>query len=256
KPALSAVEGNPIQNAHRTYFGPNANIAADAITSGDGGKVIVWSNDTTRAYGNISARGGAQSGNGGFVEVSGKRNLEFDARVDVSAPRGASGTLLLDPQDIVISDATGTDNSQLNADVPTAGDPAGSIFFADGGAVTFTLTDEALEAQTGNIVLQATRDISVNTGLSGGLNLVNQGTGERVVFQAGRDITISSALTTNGAAIILEADSPHPPGGPDGVGVVRISAPVNSCGGLVPATCLGGNVTLIGGGNSSPGGGF
>ena len=43
---------NPdVQNAFRTYFGRDAAINADAIESGDGGKVIVWADDVTRAYG-------------------------------------------------------------------------------------------------------------------------------------------------------------------------------------------------------------
>ncbi|MBI2312471.1 MAG: filamentous hemagglutinin N-terminal domain-containing protein [Betaproteobacteria bacterium] len=257
---------NPeVQNAWRTYFGSGASIVADAIGTGDGGKVIVWSDDATRAYGTISARGGAQSGNGGLVEVSGKQTLAFDARVDVSAPRGAAGTLLLDPQDIVIDDTTGISNSQLSADTPTAGDPKGSIYFADGGTITFTVTDEALEAQTGNIVLQANRDITVNAGLSdGGLVLTNQTGGERVVLQAGRHIEINSPLITNGAAIWLEADSPHSNGypattgtsGANGAGAVRIDATVRSFD-TDPAT--GGKITLIAGSNTSGGtngGGF
>ena len=37
---------NPdIQNAWRTYFGPDATVRADAIQSGNGGKVIVWADD-------------------------------------------------------------------------------------------------------------------------------------------------------------------------------------------------------------------
>ncbi|MCX7154848.1 MAG: filamentous hemagglutinin N-terminal domain-containing protein [Rhodocyclales bacterium] len=48
---------NPdIQNANITYFGPKASLKADATGVGDGGTVIVWADDTTRAYGNISAR--------------------------------------------------------------------------------------------------------------------------------------------------------------------------------------------------------
>src|ERR1019366_309340 len=68
---------NPdVQNASITYFGPQASIKADAIQNGDGGKVIVWADDTTRAYGAISAQGGAQSGNGGVVETAGHRYLD------------------------------------------------------------------------------------------------------------------------------------------------------------------------------------
>jgi hypothetical protein len=63
--------------------------------------VIVWSDDATRVYGSISARGGAESGNGGFVETSGHR-LEVTRGPDVAAPRGAAGTWLLDPDDLAL----------------------------------------------------------------------------------------------------------------------------------------------------------
>jgi filamentous hemagglutinin family protein len=220
-----------VQNAWRTYFGAGASIKADAIASGDGGKVIVWADDITRAYGEISARGGAAGGDGGFVEVSGKNLLDFDARVNVGAALGKAGTLLLDPQDIVIANNSGPENVEI-AD--------GAILFGDATG-TFTLTDEALEAQLGNIVLQATQDITVNPGLSGGLDLVNQGPGERVTMQAGRHITIGSALTTAGAEIVLEADSVHSSSSAgNGSGTLTINAEIIS---------NGGKITLIGGGN-------
>ena len=64
---------NPdIQNAERTFIGSDGVIRADARTTGDGGRVIVWADGDTRFYGSISARGGSQSGDGGFVETSGK----------------------------------------------------------------------------------------------------------------------------------------------------------------------------------------
>jgi hypothetical protein len=67
---------NPdMQNANVSYFGPDATLKADAGKVGDGGTVIIWSDDSTRAYGKISARGGAEGGDGGFVETSGGRHL-------------------------------------------------------------------------------------------------------------------------------------------------------------------------------------
>jgi len=249
---------NPqIRNAYRTYVGPDTTIKADAVTSGDGGKVVVWSEDTTRYYGSISARGGAQGGDGGFAEVSGKRNLDFNGRVDTSAPAGHAGTLLLDPQNITIQDnSPATNDGDLAANVPNSLDPPGAIYFGDGGAIAnYVLSDEALEAQTGNVILQATQDITVTAGLSGGgLVFTNQTAGERVVFQAGRDISIFSPVTTNGADIYLEADSPHTPlppgGGEDGIGRLRINLPVSTRGGGAGS----GLIALIGGGDPVNGG--
>ena len=51
---------NPaVQNADGTYFGKDAVIKADALQSGDGGKVILWGNNATRFYGSISPAPGA-----------------------------------------------------------------------------------------------------------------------------------------------------------------------------------------------------
>ncbi|HRA48841.1 MAG TPA: hypothetical protein PK819_12300, partial [Thermomicrobiales bacterium] len=92
-----------VQNADITYFGPNASLKADATEVGAGGTVIVWADDTTRAHGMISARGGANGGDGGFVETSGKGHLSIaGARVDTRAPMGKTGNWLLDPTDITI----------------------------------------------------------------------------------------------------------------------------------------------------------
>ena len=91
-----------VQNAQRTYVGPNATIMADAGQTGDGGKVVVWADGDTRYYGNISARGGTQSGNGGAAEVSGKQVLDYNGLTDLRAPAGRTGNLLLDPNDLTI----------------------------------------------------------------------------------------------------------------------------------------------------------
>ena len=59
--------------------------------------MVVWSDQTTSFAGSILALGGAASGNGGFAEVSGKSTLDFRGSVDLRAPNGAFGRLLLDP---------------------------------------------------------------------------------------------------------------------------------------------------------------
>jgi filamentous hemagglutinin family protein len=154
-----------IQNASVTYFGPRASIKADATVTGDGGKVVVWADDTTRAYGGIRVKGGSQGGNGGFVETSGHRYLDFQGRVDTSAAFGQAGTLLLDPSDITI------DNSALDINVSLLAGILTSI-----PTVNSTLTWATINAQSGNLTIQTNSsstsgvgNISINasTSLSG-----------------------------------------------------------------------------------------
>ena len=244
-------ENPAVQNGQRTYLGPAVTVKADAVDAGDGGKVIVWSDDTTRFDGSITARGGAHGGDGGFAEVSGKKALVYRGNADLSAPNGDFGTLLLDPRDITIQ-ASGADDSQLSAGVPS-GEVAGQILFGTDTTTDFTLTASTLSASSANVVLQAQRDIDINAPVTLNDDL-------SFVAQAGHDINVDAALTTRGVSagkgtIHLEADSPHSGSFFDGKGAVNVNAPVNSCGG-VAGGCLGGNITLIGGGNSSPTGGF
>lgn len=94
--------GSATPTALYTFVYENALILNDAITQGDGGRTIIWSDHTTDFHGSIFARGGDISGNGGFVETSGKMNLLADGYVDLTAAHGNKGTYLLDPADITI----------------------------------------------------------------------------------------------------------------------------------------------------------
>lgn len=148
---------NPdVQNANITYFGPNATLKADAKEVGDGGTVIVWADDTTRAYGSISARGGSLGGNGGLVETSGKRYLDTPGiRVDVGAENGTGGVWLLDPSAINIV-ASGTSTTAYGSDEFSYGGSIGTLVDDDinaaliGGASIIVRTDGAV-AGTGDI---------------------------------------------------------------------------------------------------------
>ncbi|MFJ3313895.1 YDG domain-containing protein [Herbaspirillum huttiense] len=93
----------PEQNATSTTVATGSSIDASAISNGNGGRVALWSDGTTRFDGSIAARGGAWSGNGGAVETSGvKLKIGSTASVNTLAPRGSAGNWLLDPSDIKI----------------------------------------------------------------------------------------------------------------------------------------------------------
>ena len=236
-------------HATRTYVGQDVTIAADAINSGDGGKVIVWSDDATQFEGSISARGGVQAGNGGFVETSGKEMLEAFGAVDASAANGAAGTWLLDPRNVTISSATangGFDGSSPNIFTPT-GDSAtinaAAINTSLNGGTSVTITTGSDGTQNGDITLNAGTNI-----------LKSAGTDATLRLEAARDININGTIksTSNKLDVVLNAGKQA-----SGVGSVSIGAngqvisnggDITIGGGADPATtpATGGGVTTNG----------
>ncbi len=96
-----------IASAQTTTIDSASTLNASATASGNGGTVAVWSDATTNFAGGITATGGPNGGDGGYTEVSANPVthgvLDFTGIADLTAPKGATGTLLLDPYDIVIS---------------------------------------------------------------------------------------------------------------------------------------------------------
>ena len=139
---------NPeIQNASNSYFGPAARLTADATEVGAGGTVIVWADDTTHAYGNISARGGALGGDGGSVETSGHRYLDIaGARVDTRAPNGKTGNWLLDPVDVSILQYGGMPTSGSAPFGPTSN----SVIWAEDISAALGTTDVTIRTDGGS----------------------------------------------------------------------------------------------------------
>lgn len=94
---------NTLIASDRTVIGAEAKIKADVTgTKGRGGDIVIWSDGNTDYRGDISARAGSKGGDGGFVEVSGRQHLDFLGTVDLLAPKGKKGTLLLDPAGLII----------------------------------------------------------------------------------------------------------------------------------------------------------
>ena len=218
---------NPeVGNAKLTVIGPQVEIRADALDAGKGGKVVVWADDTTRYHGSISARGGPQGGDGGMVEVSGKDTLSYKGRVDTRAPLGRTGSLLLDPANIVITNGSG-DSTDDGADVSTtsfAGNPSGvtgSVSSGDNpGGGTLTLFESELEgiAAGTNLTLAATNAITINNLADDNLNLAQTGGGSVSFSSASFNMHASDIITTAGAAINITTSGSTTAGGLNAAG--------------------------------------
>jgi trimeric autotransporter adhesin len=153
-------------NAETVTVGGNVAISANANGSGDGGEVILFSSGSLVFNGHISAHAGARGGDGGFVELSGKRSVTLPSltgRLDLSAPKGNSGTLLYDPINIAIlagnseGDLSG---SPVSENTLYAGDIAD--FLNSVGSLVVT-TDDLGGESLGDITMQGTANITWNS---------------------------------------------------------------------------------------------
>ena len=98
-----------LKNAALVTIGKSGKINADATQNGTGGKIVVWSDGATFFNGNIAAEGGNLGGDGGAIEISGKKYLNFLGDVSTKARKGKPCSLLLDPSDITIANVAQSD---------------------------------------------------------------------------------------------------------------------------------------------------
>lgn len=201
---VSAPTSAPLPTSKRTTVRTGAVIAADAGAAGDGGEVIVWADQRTEFRGTISAKGGFLTGDGGFAEVSGKSVLLFAGGVDLSAVGGNVGTLLLDPENIVIA-ADGAEATTINlGDDGLDGD--GTPGDGDG---TSTIEAEFLNDSNVAVVLQASNDIIVDEVVDAEVDLT---------FEAGNNIVLNAdVITTEALTLTADADT-------DGTGDIQVNA--------------------------------
>ncbi|MBD1934572.1 MULTISPECIES: CHAT domain-containing protein [Cyanophyceae] len=158
-----------VPNANHTFVDSKTTINADAVTNGNGGRVIVWSDDTTEFHGNITARGGVNSGNGGFVETSGKLSLKYDGFVDLRANNGLTGQLLLDPDNWVIAN-NGGDITPLT--VVTALNAADVIYSGTNSLTVQDTIDSSGNPNANKLTLGApTVNLNAPMKLKGGLTI-------------------------------------------------------------------------------------
>ncbi|MCD0497359.1 filamentous hemagglutinin N-terminal domain-containing protein [Achromobacter sp. MY14] len=180
-----------------------ATLKADALVKGNGGNVTMWSNDATAFAGSLSARGGEQGGDGGFAEVSSKKNIGLTGSVDMRAPKGKTGLLLIDPTDLRIVDS-GNGSGALDG---SAGD--GTVNGGDANAANNTVSRGLLESLAGttNIKLEATGQITIADMAAINLQTTSGNSFTLRSTQTGgiRFENSNTEISTQGGAITLEA---------------------------------------------------
>ena len=198
----------PLPNAWTTDVQQGAMILADAITTGNGGNVAVWSDYQTAFNGTISAQGGALSGNGGFVETSGKQFLTVGSgTVNTLAANGQAGNWLLDPANITVVSTGGT-----------ASLPQVSSYTNDAG-LNDSINASTIDAAASNVTLQATSNITFNAAVQ----MSNPGVG--IEADAGESISFASGagIMTTGGAVTLSANDPGSPLSRTGSGSITLT---------------------------------
>ena len=226
-----------VQNARQVLVGKDASVNADAIVSGNGGKVIAWGNESAQVHGSISARGGAQGGDGGFVETSGHYLAVDGIRVNTGAAHGKRGNWLLDPYDIDVVQGAGGSLANVDqfSDMPSTG--------------STSIGADTISGATSDVTLQALHRIN----FSSSVNMLNSGVS--LTAQAGETINVYAAITTNGGNVTLSANDRTSNGGNYGLGSnVNLNAAITSNGGnisLSGASIEGAAAVNVGNGNLS-----
>ena len=209
-------------NATATVVQKGATITANAVTTGNGGNVAIWSQAYTSFNGTIYARGGINGGNGGYVETSSAGNLSVGsgAVVDLRSYSGTDGMWLLDPLNLTLVhgiDTSGTDDTSVDTGTGTV-----TLGFKD-TPTNDTVSDGAINAglATASVVLQAQNDITVNgTADTGGAVQITGTAGHDLTLEAGRSITVDAgaSITLNGnfTAVANDSTDLNPSGGKGG----------------------------------------
>jgi filamentous hemagglutinin family protein len=223
----------PEANALATVVAAGASVAADARVAGDGGRVIVWSDDFTRFDGTISANGGAAGGNGGFVETSSRNNLQAFGSVSTRAPAGQAGTWLLDPRNvnIVATDAVTTDYTVSSGTyAPASNDAtiAASVIANALASGNVTVTTSGGGTQAGDITVS-----SAITKAGGGATTLT--------LQADRNIIVNANITSTSGALGLTLSAGNGAGAT--TGGVNINANIDTNGGNLLVGGVAGTTT-------------
>ncbi len=182
----------------------SGSINVDASPNGNGGRATLIADlsnpaSITQLDGSISARGGNQGGDGGFVETSGSHvKVGDNSRVDARAVNGHMGSWLLDPTDYTIAASGGDETGQHVSDSMTANrtiSVADNININD--AISWNANLLTLQTTSGDININAvlTANNSATLDLEPGSTRVNVGMNDNASFKGRVDFFQADGVT-------------------------------------------------------------
>ncbi|MEB3884910.1 CHAT domain-containing protein [Lyngbya sp. CCY1209] len=191
-----------VPNATHTAIDANSNIFADATAAGDGGRIVIWSDGDTQFSGQISARG---TGDGGFVEISGRVSLRIDGAVNLRGGDGV-GTLLLDPLNITIVDGEGGNDGGAFDGQSLAGDNPSEFNLSETTLENLSADADIILEARNNIRIEDLSDNELSLAASGGsvtftADADGDGQGSFVMNRGDRITTDGGDLTISGIDI-------------------------------------------------------
>ncbi len=185
-------------------LGANSQILAqgDASTTGSAGGTVTLKSgntfsDTTGSQ--IITTGGANGGHGGNIEVSAPNIESLNSAMNAGAnAESKGGEFLLDPANIVLG-TTGAGTVPANGTVDSG---SGS------GTLNLNVNTAFLNKNFANIVLQATGNITLNTGTTWNLSTSTGESTGQLLLQAGGDIIFgNNSKITDANNWLVELDA-------------------------------------------------
>lgn len=285
-------QGRPgVATSATVTVGPAASLRADATDQGDGGKIIAWSEQGTRFSGSASVKGGPNGGNGGLVETSSRGKIAYDGKVDLRAPRGKVGTLLIDPDDLTITSTannnvdlasqtittTGTGSILTIASISAALDSGNVVIqtagTAGGSGGTITLDASLAKNSANSLTLKAHRSIALTSNgtiaysgagsvaliadqLSSGTGAITGASGSQITVAGDLSLKAGNGIGTSGSPIAVQVGGVLAARtGTGGIFIQRIagagSLTIGASGGLTGVTTTGAGTISLQGANGA-----
>jgi filamentous hemagglutinin family protein len=183
--------------SHKIELAQRSSIRADAApnSAGNGGRIEIIADlsqatSSTQVDGTLSAKGGDQGGDGGFVETSAANlNIAETTGVSTLAPKGNAGTWLLDPEDFTVAVVGGNIT------------PTNLVAALNSSGVTITTTATTASClQLPNVACGSggagNGDISIASPLSGW-------TANPLTLSAYRNVNLNAAITGSGSSTLI-----------------------------------------------------